>query len=241
MALWHAVSAAPRGQPSLPNFGAADRCALRLEQVCGLLHRGGMANMASDTTTLDRWVSELMDCKPLTEAEVESLCDKVTAAPRRRAADPGLVACPPACMAADAARAAAGRARRLRTGPAARSAGAPRSPRRSLGRPPCPCSATAHAHTPEGSPLLSQPPRRSSPAPARSGAPSPTDSVRPPPLAPSLRASPPPHQAREVLLSEANVQQIHSPVIICGDIHAQFHDLMEIFRIGGPCPGAATF
>ena len=43
-------------------------------------------------------------------------------------------------------------------------------------------------------------------------------------------------QAREVLSAEANVQQIHSPIIICGDIHAQFHDLMEIFRIGGPCP-----
>ena len=43
-------------------------------------------------------------------------------------------------------------------------------------------------------------------------------------------------QAREVLLEESNVQTIHAPVIICGDIHAQFHDLMEIFRIGGPCP-----
>lgn len=32
------------------------------------------------------------------------------------------------------------------------------------------------------------------------------------------------------------MQTINSPVIICGDIHAQFHDLMEIFRIGGPCP-----
>ena len=32
------------------------------------------------------------------------------------------------------------------------------------------------------------------------------------------------------------MQEIQAPVIICGDIHAQFHDLMEIFRIGGPCP-----
>ena len=36
------------------------------------------ANM-SDPTTLDRWIQELMDCKPLTELEVESLCDKVHA------------------------------------------------------------------------------------------------------------------------------------------------------------------
>ena len=39
-----------------------------------------------------------------------------------------------------------------------------------------------------------------------------------------------------MLNEESNVQAISSPVIICGDIHAQFHDLMEIFRIGGPCP-----
>lgn len=43
-------------------------------------------------------------------------------------------------------------------------------------------------------------------------------------------------KAREVLNEESNVQTVRAPVIICGDIHAQFHDLMEIFRIGGPCP-----
>ena len=92
--------------------------------------------------SLDRWITELMDCKPLTEGEVESLCEKV-------------------------------RSRWLRTLPVATE------------------------------PLLM--------------------------LSPSL-------QAREVLNEESNVQSISSPVIICGDIHAQFHDLMEIFRIGGPCP-----
>lgn len=39
--------------------------------------------------------------------------------------------------------------------------------------------------------------------------------------------------AREVLSSESNVQPVRSPVTICGDIHGQFHDLMELFRIGG--------
>lgn len=39
-------------------------------------------------------------------------------------------------------------------------------------------------------------------------------------------------QAREVLTNESNVQPVSCPVTICGDIHGQFHDLMELFRIG---------
>ncbi|RZB96377.1 Serine/threonine-protein phosphatase PP2A catalytic subunit [Glycine soja] len=37
-------------------------------------------------------------------------------------------------------------------------------------------------------------------------------------------------------MEESNVQPVKSPVTICGDIHGQFHDLAELFRIGGKCP-----
>jgi serine/threonine-protein phosphatase 2A catalytic subunit len=40
-------------------------------------------------------------------------------------------------------------------------------------------------------------------------------------------------KAREVLSAESNVQPVRCPVTICGDIHGQFHDLIELFRIGG--------
>jgi len=42
--------------------------------------------------------------------------------------------------------------------------------------------------------------------------------------------------ARERLLQESNVQPVPAPVTVCGDIHGQWHDLMELFRIGGAAP-----
>jgi serine/threonine-protein phosphatase 2A catalytic subunit len=43
-------------------------------------------------------------------------------------------------------------------------------------------------------------------------------------------------KAREILMEEANVQMVRCPVTICGDVHGQLHDLLELFRIAGQAP-----
>lgn len=43
-------------------------------------------------------------------------------------------------------------------------------------------------------------------------------------------------KTKELLMQESNVVHIQAPVTVVGDIHGQFFDLIEIFKIGGWCP-----
>ncbi|KAB2575030.1 putative serine threonine-protein phosphatase ppe1 protein [Lasiodiplodia theobromae] len=41
---------------------------------------------------------------------------------------------------------------------------------------------------------------------------------------------------KECLMEESNIQPVKTPVTVCGDIHGQFYDLLELFRVAGGMP-----
>jgi serine/threonine-protein phosphatase 6 catalytic subunit len=43
-------------------------------------------------------------------------------------------------------------------------------------------------------------------------------------------------RVRSILIEESNIQPVSTPVTICGDIHGQFWDLLELLRKGGRIP-----
>ncbi|SCV73085.1 BQ2448_7010 [Microbotryum intermedium] len=47
------------------------------------------------------------------------------------------------------------------------------------------------------------------------------------------------HIVRALLMEESNVQPVSSPVTVCGDIHGQLWDLLELLRVGGDCPSTS--
>ena len=45
---------------------------------------------------------------------------------------------------------------------------------------------------------------------------------------------------KEFMMEESNIQPVATPVTICGDIHGQFYDLLELFRVAGGMPNEAA-
>lgn len=46
---------------------------------------------------------------------------------------------------------------------------------------------------------------------------------------------------KDLLVEEDNVVRVSSPVTVCGDIHGQFHDLLELFTVAGGAAPETSF
>lgn len=43
-------------------------------------------------------------------------------------------------------------------------------------------------------------------------------------------------RAKDILYEEPNVVKLRSPITLVGDVHGQFYDVMELFKVGGDIP-----
>jgi diadenosine tetraphosphatase ApaH/serine/threonine PP2A family protein phosphatase len=46
-------------------------------------------------------------------------------------------------------------------------------------------------------------------------------------------------QIKDLLIEESNILELRSPITVCGDIHGQFYDLLELFQVGGWPPNTS--
>ena len=49
------------------------------------------------------------------------------------------------------------------------------------------------------------------------------------------------NKVKEILIEESNIITISPPVVICGDLHGQFYDLLEMFKKAGGGPPAQKY